>query len=265
MNRNLALDIQLERREAKYVIPPHVARRAVELAAPFCSPDPHGSGTPSEYVITTLQLDNPGMSLHMAKEYETYNRFKLRVRTYGDPGSSPVFMEVKQKIGSSIRKIRLRVPFDLWSESLIRDPGTLMHAFASNAEQKAFLNFVRLTREIGAIPYVLVRYTRESYFGKNDHYARISVDRNLQYLPTRSWNGWGRGCKWRSMDSVSAQRKDFGFSGVILELKTLGNAPLWMIDIVEQLGLEQMGNCKYSTAIWLEKIFEGQGDRLPIL
>ncbi len=261
MNRALTVDIQLERHEAKYVVPLALAKKAIEFAAPFCTPDPHGTGTPSEYVITTLQLDNRKLSLHAAKELQTYNRFKLRVRTYGEPGSTPVFMEVKQKIGAHIIKSRSRVPFDIWGEDLIHNPDQIMDSFSTNAERNAFLKFVRLSREIGAIPLVLVRYTRESYFGWNDHYARISVDRNLQYQPTRSWDGWGRNGNWRAMDTTTAQRKDFTYSGVVLEIKTLGNAPVWIIDMVEQLGLERMGNCKYSTAIWQELAFRGFDDR----
>ncbi len=261
MNKDLAVDIQLERHEAKYVVPHALARRAVEFAAPFCTPDPHGTGTPSEYVITTLQLDNQALSLHYAKELEATNRFKLRVRTYGEPGSAPVFMEVKQKLGANIVKSRSRIPFDMWGEDLIRNPGKAMDHIATDAERDAFLKFVRLSREIGAMPLVLVRYVRESYFGWNDHYARISVDRNLQYQPTSSWDGWGRHGKWRAIDTTTAQRKDFMYSGVVLELKTLGNAPVWMIDLVEQLGLERMGNCKYSTAIWQELAFLGIDDR----
>ncbi|MDP6631268.1 MAG: polyphosphate polymerase domain-containing protein [Kiritimatiellia bacterium] len=262
MKRSLAVDIQLERHEAKYVLPPAVARQAVEFAAPFCTPDPHGSGSPAEYVITTLQLDNRALSLHRAKELEATNRFKLRVRTYGEPGSAPVFMEVKQKLGANIVKSRSRIPFDRWGEDLIRNPEQVMGSFDSAMERAAFLTFVRLAREIGAEPFVLVRYTRESYFGSNDHYARISVDRKLTYQPTRSWDDWGRGGTWRTMDTTVAQRKDFVYSGVVLELKTLGDAPVWMIDLVEQLGLERMGNCKYSTAIWQELSFRGMGDRV---
>jgi len=263
MRRNISVDIQLERHEAKYVVPYDVARKAVEFAAPFCTPDPHGSGTPAEYVITTLQLDNHALSLHRAKEWEAYDRFKLRVRTYGDPvGNAPVFMEVKQKTGANIVKSRCRVPFEIWGEDLIRNPEQIMGEFDSEAERDGFLKFVRLTREIGAEPFALVRYTRESYFGWNDHYARISVDRRLLYQPTRSWDDWGRSGKWRAMDTTTAQGKGFPYSGVVLELKTLGDAPLWMIELVEYLGLERMGNCKYSTAVWQELMFRGDADRL---
>ncbi len=255
--RRAKFDIQLDRHEAKYVIPRSLVADIREFIRPFCEPDPHCSGNPPEYVITTLQLDSPNLALHHAKKLEAVNRFKLRVRTYGDPvGQAPVFMEVKRKIRSTIVKSRTMVPFDAWNEELVKNPRINL-SFKSPKEELGFLEFVRLVKEIGAEPKVLVRYTRESYFGKHEHYARVTFDRKLLYLYTRSWDSWGRGQRWRSMDSSMAQNKYFPFSGVILELKTLSDAPQWMIDLVMHFALERTGNCKYSTAIWQESVFCG--------
>lgn len=248
-------DIQLDRHEAKYVIPRSLVSEIREFIRPFCEPDPHCSGDPPEYVITTLQLDSPSMALHYAKEWESVNRFKLRVRTYGDPvGSAPVFMEVKRKIRGTIIKSRTMVPFNVWSKGLIANVMVDLR-FKSPKEELGFLEFKRLAMEIGARPAILIRYTRESYFGKYEHYARVTFDRHLLYQPTTSWDAWGRGGRWMPMDSVLAQNKTFPFSGVVLELKTLSDAPQWMIDLVMHFGLARTGNCKYSTAVWLESIF----------
>ncbi len=250
-------DIQLDRHEAKYVIPRGLVAEIREFIRPFCEPDPHCSGDPPEYVITTLQLDSPTMALHYAKENEAVNRFKLRVRTYGDPvGNAPVFMEVKRKIRGTIVKSRTMVPFDAWNRGLVMNPMVDLH-FKSPKEELGFLEFKRLVMEIGARPAVLVRYTRESYFGKYEHYARVTFDRRLLYQPTTSWDSWGRGGRWIPMDSILAQNKQFAFSGFVLELKTLSDAPQWMVDLVMHFGLARTGNCKYSTAVWLESIFRG--------
>ena len=250
-------DIQLDRHEAKYVIPRTLVPELREFIRPFCEPDPHTHGDPPEYIIVTLQLDNPSLALHYAKEWESVNRFKLRVRTYGDPvGSAPVFMEVKRKIRGSIVKSRTMVPFDAWSKELITEP-RLSLTFKSPKEEHGFLEFKRLAMEIGAQPAVVVRYTRESYFGKFDHYARVTFDRKLEYQPTTSWTSFGRDGRWLPMDTGMAQGKDFPFSGVVLEVKTLSDAPQWMIDLVMHFGLVRAGNCKYSTAIWQEKLFRG--------
>jgi len=252
----------LDRHEAKYIIPRSLVREIVGFIKPFCDPDPNGVGEPPEYVITTLQLDSPGFSLHRAKEWEALNRFKLRVRTYGEPGDSPVFLEVKQKTRGIIVKSRTAIPFHDWGEYLVRNLSR-SPTFRSRKEQDGFLQFVRLAREIAAEPVALIRYVRESYFSRLDHYARVTFDRKLEYQPTSSWDSWGRGGRWLPMDSTMAQNKSHSFSGVVLELKTLSDAPQWMMDLIQHFDLERTGNCKYSTAVWLESLFRGY-PRAPI-
>jgi len=254
-------DVQLDRHEAKYVIPPQFVPEIREFIRPFCDPDPHGKGEPPEYDVITLQLDSPDLALHHAKEHDALSRFKLRVRTYGTLGDSPVFMEVKRKIRGQIIKTRTSIPFDAWNESLI-DDRKLRFSFRSRKEEDGYLDFVRLARQIGAQPVVLIKYTRESYMGKHDRYARISFDRNILYQPTREWSSWGRGGRWIPMDGELAQNKLFDFSGVVLELKCLSDSPQWMVDLVMHFNLVRMGNCKYCTAVWQESLFTGS-TRMP--
>ncbi len=262
-NKRARFEVQLDRHEAKYVIPPSMVRPIVEFIEPFCEPDPNGTGTPPEYEVITLQLDSPDLALHRAKEQEAISRFKLRVRTYGPPGSAPVFLEVKKKFKRSIVKNRAMVPYDTWCRDLVFNP-RLEVRFRSSTEESGFLEFVRLAREIAAEPVVLIRYTRESYFSKFDQYARVSFDRRLQYQPATDWEGWGQGRRWTTVDSGLAQRKMNPFSGVVLELKTLSDTPMWMVDLVERFGLERTGNCKYSTAVWHETLFSG-GGHVPLM
>lgn len=248
------------RHEAKYIIPASLVPQIREFARPFCKPDSNCKGNPPEYVVTTLQLDGPSLPLHHAKEDEALNRFKLRARIYGEPGQSPVYCEVKQKYNGIIVKWRAPIPASAWGEHLIRNRWMDVK-LRSRKEETAFLMFVRLAREIGAEPAVLIRYTRESYVGAIDHYARVTFDRNLLYQPTRAWDTWGRGGKWISMDTNFAQGQGNSFSGVVLELKTLNDAPRWMIDLVMEFNLERLGNCKYSTAVWMESLFRGTPPR----
>ena len=59
------------------------------------------------------------------------------------------------------------------------------------------------------------------------------------------------------MDSSMAQDKGFLFSGVVLELKAMSNVPEWLVELVEKFNLARVGNCKYSSAIWIESVFRG--------
>ena len=249
--------VQVERHEAKYIIPRALVPEIRDYIAPFCLPDPNGTGFPSEYVITTIQFDTADFALHYAKERESLNRFKLRARTYGEPGTGKIFLEVKRKFNGVIVKSRASIPYEAWSEALIREDRLDLH-FKNRSEEEGFLEFKRLVRETGAEPVLLLRYVRESYFGKIDHYARVTFDRQLCYLPSSGWTDWGAGREWIAMDTGLVQRQWNPFSGVVLELKTLKDAPHWMIDVVKKFDLMRCGNCKYSSAIWAEALFSGR-------
>jgi len=255
MKPTAKFDIRLDRYESKYVIPRSLVPAIREFIRPFCIPDPYTQGDPPEYVITTLQLDTPDLAMHRAKTNEVNGRFKLRVRTYGEPGESAVYLEVKRKFASTIIKTRAKVPFEAWGGHLISETNLTL-PFKSRSEENGFLDFIRLVRETGARPVVLIRYTRESYFGVNDPYARITFDRRLLYQPTTSWDSWGRGRRWLCMDSSFAQNKQYPFSSTILEIKTLSNAPHWMMDLIVRFNLERTGNCKYCSAVWQESLFD---------
>ena len=245
--------MQVERHEAKYLVPPGLVAPIREFIAPFCEPDAHGRGDPPEYSITTLQLDNPWLSLHRAKEEEHLNRFKLRVRTYGEPGSAPVFTEVKRKFGQVVNKSRATIPFEQWSEDIVRRP-EVNPRLKRASDVENFLEFKRLVQASACIPQVLVRYIRESYRGKFDHYARVTFDRRLEDQPARGWACFGEGGRWRPMDSAMTQGMGYAFSAVVLELKTVTDAPSWMIEVVRQFDLTRSGHCKYSNAVWMDMI-----------
>ncbi len=247
------------RYEFKYVIPRTLVPRVREYIKPFCELDPHCSGDPPEYVITTLQLDSPGLSLHYAKLWDFVDRFKLRVRTYEPIGSAPVFLEVKAKHRATVVKYRSRIPFEKWGAHLFGNETLRGIEFKDSREADNFYQFIRLVKEIGARPVMLIRYTRESYFGKNDHYSRVTFDRRLQYQQTHSWDSWGRNGHWRSLDKTLDQTRrhdqEYNFSGVVMELKTLSDVPLWMRHLVQDLDLGRQGHCKFSNSIWAESMF----------
>jgi|APCry1669188910_1035180.scaffolds.fasta_scaffold09762_3 VTC domain len=250
------------RYEVKYVIPRWLVPKIREYIRPFCELDPYCSGDPPEYVITTLQLDSPGLSLHYAKLWDFVNRFKLRVRTYGEPvGDFPVFMEIKAKFRATVVKFRSRVPFDKWGKHLFGDEILRGINFKDKKESENFYQFVRLVKEIGARPTMLIKYRRESYFGKNDRYSRITFDTRLQYQQTYSWDSWGRDKPWHNLDSPLTQTrrhdKEVSYSGVVMELKTLHDVPLWLVNLAMEFGLDRQGHCKYSNSVWAESLFSG--------
>ena len=246
--------VELERHEAKYIIHPDQVDPIREFIRPFCVNDPNATGEIPEYTITTLQLDSEDLALYRAREVESLNRFKLRVRTYGTKDEYPVFLEIKRKIKGIIVKSRVTVDCNRWGPAvcLAHDRSLPLR---SRTEETHYYNFVRLIREIGARPVMLIRYERESYLSRADNYARVTFDRRIRYHPMRAWNLFPDHDRWRALDTQTGVNRNF--PGIVLELKTFSDCPQWMVDMTRLFDLVRIGFCKYTTALRLESLFTG--------
>lgn len=257
--RNAAeFSTELDRYEAKYIIPRQLIEPIKQFIRPYCRLDKHCAAAGGKYHINTIQYDSPSLSLHYAKEWELAHRFKLRVRTYGlTTGDAPVFLEIKRRYFDRIIKSRACIPYEEWKPGILRRHVDELN-LKSVKEREAFREFVRLHDEIAAEPKVIVRYSREAYVGIFDHYARVTFDAQLCYQPVRDEYNWGKGGKFISMDSGMVRRRPD--SPLVLEIKCTEQVPTWMIELVQHFELIRVGNCKYSTAIWMEKLLVGRGD-----
>jgi hypothetical protein len=249
---------ELDRFEAKYIIPRQLVEPIKDFIRPYCEMDKHCAAAGGRYFITTLQLDNEALSLHYAKEWEASHRFKLRVRTYGNPpGEAPVFLEIKRKYFERVIKSRAGISFADWKPGILRKHVNELNLKAVK-EREAFREFIRLSEEIDARPGVYIRYCREAYTGIFDHYARITFDSQLTYQPVFDMYNWGKGGRFISMDSgLVRNRRE---SSLVLEVKCTEQVPSWMVELVQEFDLVRCGNCKYSTAIWMENMLTGTGD-----
>ncbi|WP_372806082.1 VTC domain-containing protein [Pontiella sp.] len=249
---------ELDRFEAKYIIPRRLVAPIKDFIRPYCVMDKHCAAAGGQYYINTLQLDNAALSLHYAKEWEAAHRFKLRVRTYGKPpGQAPVFMEIKRKYFERVIKSRACIPFAEWKPGVLEKHVDELN-LKSVKEREAFREFVRLTNEIDAKPLVYIRYCREAFTGIFDHYARITFDSQLCYQPVFDMYNWGGNGRFISMDSgLVRNRRE---SSLVLEVKCTEQVPTWMVELVQMFDLVRCGNCKYSTAIWMENMLTGKGE-----
>ena len=260
-SRKGAKDVVIERFEQKFIIHPRLVPQIRKYLESFTVADPNGKGDIPEYITTTLQLDTPTMDLALAKERKCFARFKLRIRTYGtdsNPGNPVFFFELKRKVGVVIIKSRARMKRGQFKPDIVQHPDRAP-MLKSPKENNNFIEFCRITNTIGATPKMLIRYIRESYFGANDDYARITFDRRVSYRPTREWRLPGEEVAdfkyWRPMDSQTGLRRPY--AGYIFELKAMRDTPAWMLELVRRFNLSNTGFCKYATAWRLETLFRG--------
>lgn len=243
-------DLRIERHEAKYIVPIALMPELRKYIEPYVIRDKHGIGELPKYLVRTIQLDSRSLCLHYAKEVEQLNRFKLRIRTYGTDGKAPYFIEIKRKLGSVVVKSRSVLKPDYYSPELFLNPKAYI-PFSSEKEHMNYLDFLRLSQEIGAQPVTMIQYERESYMGHLEDYARVTFDTSVCYQMTPSYDfNYVNGGSWHRIDTLTGLRTDY--AGVVMELKSKMGIPRWMLDFVRAFNLVRVGFCKYSAALRLE-------------
>ena len=237
----------IDRREFKYLIDASTAAAVRAAIQPFCEKDPWAARHPrGVYTIESIYLDNPGLSLFWANEHEQCDRIKMRVRGYAGAAGSPVFFEVKRRINDVISKSRGKVPRALYT-GLLTDPVAPIPAEVGGKDHGAVERFLAIHRGMQLRPFTVVRYEREPYFSRIDDYARVTFDTAIRAQATEHYSFDMPARGWRALDDAVTQRTLESL--VVLELKFTAAVPLWLVNIVERLGLTRRSFSKYGTSI----------------
>lgn len=244
---------RLARYEMKYIVDIRLRDAIRDFVRLFCRPDPHLNPDTGEYTVSTLYFDSYRRDCYLFNEAKSVNRFKLRARCYGDSTDSPLFLEIKRRIGEGVDKSRAALPRG-WKDIQDIVLGAKIPDGLSPGQRTGFAEFERAFRMIQARPMMRVRYERESYTSENDAYGRITFDRLLRYQPAKDWNLPGDG-HWRIMDTATSTGRDY--PAFILELKCTGDQPEWMAELMERFNLVRTDFCKYATATRLELLQRG--------
>ncbi len=226
------------RYELKYAVPEELADAVRAAILPYCSLDRFCAARPDRsYAIRTLYLDTTGWDLYRTSRGPRARSLKVRVRTYGDDGLAPVFLEVKAKDHGFVEKTRARTDA-AWVDRLrgATPPG-------ASPEEVAFRDALAL-RPLA--PVLLVRYEREAWLGTLDEYARVTFDRRITCEPCARWDLGGVAAAVALDDAASLRGVR---RGVILELKCTVDVPRWLTSVVRRLGLTRAAYSKYCTGV----------------
>jgi hypothetical protein len=250
--------VAFPRYEYKYLISPDLMEPIRSFIKPYCDIDPYADRESDKfYTIRTLYLDTADYRTYRDKEGEAPARFKLRVRTYGNDLVGPVKFEVKHRLNDVYLKTSLVVPGEQWPRYFWAPIRGFPSTF-NEAEKSALDNFIRLFRTLGAGPKMLIRYERQAFRSRIDRYVRVSFDRRICHQTVSAYELEGQTAKWRFNDDSHS----LGEPGarVILELKFMTRAPLWLSDMVRRFELVRRGFSKYCTAV-SRTLDPGQGTR----
>jgi hypothetical protein len=242
-----AIKASFERFELKYWVPESVARAVEEFAGPYVIRDPVG-GSDGVQRNTSLYLDTLDHEFLQQHVEKAPDRFKLRVRRYGDPPSSPAFFEIKRKVKRVIAKRRALVPPEHVRGLL--DGSTLglprLPRPSDRPHLEAFLYCMMVYR---AVPTIYTSCIRTAYMTPDhEEDVRLTIDREIVCQPAVGFDFAPDPKAWSPATGPEWSNPRDGT--VILELKFRGTAPEWMAELTQAIPLNRDGYSKYVAAAW---------------
>ena len=260
------------RTELKYSVPGPIADAALHVARGYLPHDTFALGP--QQLITSLYLDTAHLTFLRWHREHVADRFKLRIRRYGEHAAPMLYAEVKRKTGSIVRKHRAAFPADALHAVLDASVGrvlppspqasvdrwdgsserTVQPALDRRVAERPDLGvggldaeleeFMRYRSHCGAMPTMLVACVRESLRDPRDGTA-VTVDRDLRYQPTSRGDLIGQNGEWRSIPLPDAS----GPAAGLLELKYVLDPEPWMATLIEQLAPWRVSFSKYAAAM----------------
>lgn len=223
----MASPMAFQRYEIKYLLT-REQKDAVQAAmAPHMEPDSFGRST-----IRNLYYDTDNYRLVRRSLERPIYKEKLRVRSYctAKPDDE-VFIELKKKYNSVVYKRRAGIREKEAADYLAgRIPAPKRCQITDEIDY--FCQFYATLA-----PRVFLSYEREAFYEKGNGNFRVTFDENIL---------------WRTTD-LSLEAGIYGENilkpgQILMELKTVGGIPLWMVDILTGEGLQKTWFSKYGNA-----------------
>ena len=217
-----------KRYELKYMLTREQRDALLEAMRGHMAIDRFGHST-----ICNLYFDTDNYRLVRRSIEKPLYKEKLRVRSYGKASEdSPVFVELKKKFESVVYKRRLALPHRAAMDAL--EDGAPLPADGQIAREiEAFRAFYGPTLR----PAMFLSYEREAYYPTDGADFRLTLDENILWRTDHldlSASVWGSPV--------------IGGGQVLLELKTPGNIPLWMVRFLSEHKIRRVSFSKYGTA-----------------
>lgn len=215
-----------QRYETKYLVTREQAAVIQKAMLEYMTADSHGKST-----LCSLYFDTPDYLLARRSLEQPVYKEKLRLRSYGAVCQNrPVFVELKKKCASVVYKRRICMSAPQAYDYLLRGKAAPDSQIAREIDY-----FLRMYE--GLRPAALICVQREAYYAKDDCSFRLTFDEDLL---------------WRDYDLGL----DFGVYGellldrnlVLMEAKTAGVFPLWLVKLLSEHHIYKSSFSKYGAA-----------------
>ncbi len=223
------------RKEIKFLLDMHQYEELMNVIGEYMNPDKYCVGG-KEYGIYNIYYDTPDDFLIRESLAKPYYKEKIRLRSYYSPASpdSPVFLEIKKKIGGIVTKRRVSMTLAESDEYFAtrRKPQTSKYITGQVfTELDAFLAHYPVS------PKQYISYQREAFFGKDNKDFRLTFDRKITdrrydlHLSQESYGNYIIGADQR-----------------LMEVKVSDSMPDWLVNKLSELKIYKTSFSKYGRA-----------------
>ena len=189
--------------------------------------DEHGKST-----VCNIYFDSSFYELISHSITKPFFKEKIRLRSYNIPdATTPVFLEIKRKCDDIVSKRRIQMSFENF-ENYMRNRNSID---IQNLQIKAELDYY--FDRYNLRPTMYISYEREAFYQKDNMDFRITFDSSViarEYDLNIASQNYGA--------SILERDK------YIMEVKTLGAMPLWLVKKLSQLQIMPCGFSKYGEA-----------------
>lgn len=154
---------------------------------------------------------------------------KIRLRSYQVPSiNDDVFLEIKEKYKGIVGKRRIKIK--------LKDFYTYLETNNYDKDNQIMNEINYYFKYYDLKPAIYIAYDRLSYCGVDDNSLRITIDSNL-----RSRNSD------LNLELGDAGKYYFKDKNYIMEIKTLGSMPLWLVRSLSELKIYPTSFSKYGS------------------
>ena len=224
-----------KRYEKKYMLTPDQLPRMLAGISGHMRADEFG-----RYTICNIYYDTDDFRLIRASLEKPVYKEKLRMRSYGVPGSrDEVFVELKKKYDGVVYKRRTAMK--------AADAVSYIHDGAVPKREDQICHEIDwFMRSYHPKPKVFIAYDRTAFAGLDNPDLRLTFDTNL---------------RWRDRD-LDLRAGDYGepllVSGqTLMEIKIPGTTPVWLAHLLSEIGAFPTSFSKYGTC-YQQNILSGR-------
>lgn len=208
------MQFSFKRYEKKYILTPdQFSRMLAGMEGSVCA-DEFG-----HYTICNIYYDTDDFQLIRASLEKPVYKEKLRMRSYGTPGSQDkVFVELKKKYDGIVYKRRTVMP--------AADAVSYIHSGNAPKQENQICHEIDwFMRSYRPVPKVFIAYDRTAFAGLDDPNLRITFDTGLRWRDT--------GLDLRLGDHGAPILPP---DQILMEIKIPGTTPVWLAHLLSEIG-----------------------------